>query len=95
MAETEAAQTIHVLGFAGSLRQGSYNRSLLRAAQELSPEGMAIEIFDLTPVPLYLIMNADIEEGDPEPAAAFKAALRRADARLSPAPNTTVAFRAC
>ena len=85
MAETEAAQTIHVLGFAGSLRQGSYNRSLLRAAQGLAPEGMVIEIFDLTPVPLY---NADIEaQGDPEPVAAFKAAIRRADALLVACPE--------
>ncbi len=28
---------IHILGFAGSLRQGSYNRAALRAAVELVP----------------------------------------------------------
>jgi hypothetical protein len=28
MAEIDAPQSIHVLGFAGSLRLGSYNRSL-------------------------------------------------------------------
>jgi chromate reductase len=85
MAKTEATQTIHTLGFAGSLRQGSYNRALLRAAQELAPEGMVIEIFDLTPVPFY---NADVEaQGDPEPVAAFKAAIRRADALLIACPE--------
>jgi len=78
-------QTISVLGFAGSLRERSYNRALLRAAQALAPEGMAIEIFDLTGVPLY---NADIEAlGDPEPVATFKAAIRRADALLIACPE--------
>jgi len=38
---------LRVLGFAGSLRQASYNRALLRAAQAMAPEGMVIEIFDL------------------------------------------------
>ena len=31
-------RAIRVLGFAGSLRRGSYNRALLRAASELAPE---------------------------------------------------------
>jgi chromate reductase len=36
-----------VLGIAGSLRKGSYNRAALRAAQKLAPEGTRIETFDL------------------------------------------------
>jgi chromate reductase len=86
MAETEAPRApIRVLGFAGSLRRGSYNRALLRAAQELAPAGMTIEVSDLAPIPLY---NADVEaEGDPEPVAAFKAAIRRADALLIACPE--------
>jgi chromate reductase len=76
---------IRVLGFAGSLRQGSYNRALLRAAQALAPEGMAIETFDLAVVPLY---NGDVEaEGDPEGVAAFKQAIRAADAVLMVTPE--------
>jgi len=43
----------NILGFAGSLRAGSYNRLLLRAAAEVVPEQMTIETFDLTPIPLY------------------------------------------
>jgi chromate reductase, NAD(P)H dehydrogenase (quinone) len=85
MVEIDAPQTIHVLGFAGSLRLGSYNRSLLRAARELAPQGMTIDIFDLTSIPLY---NADVEaQGDPAPVAAFKAAIRRADALLIACPE--------
>jgi len=37
---------VHVLGFSGSLRKGSYNAALLRAAAELLPEGMALKVFD-------------------------------------------------
>src|SRR5688572_32897082 len=86
MAESNATRSpIHVLGFAGSLRRGSYNRALLRAAQELAPAGMVIEVFDLAPIPLY---NADVEaQGDPEPVAAFKAAIRQADALLIACPE--------
>ena len=49
--------TIRVLGFAGSLRQGSYNRMALRTAVELQPTDMQIETFDIAPIPVY---NEDI-----------------------------------
>jgi chromate reductase, NAD(P)H dehydrogenase (quinone) len=82
---TASTETIRILGFAGSLREGSYNRALLRAAQELTPRGMVMEIFDLASVPLY---NADVEaRGDPEGVAAFKAAIRGADALLIACPE--------
>ena len=32
-----------IIGIAGSLRRGSYNKMLLRAAVELAPEGVTIE----------------------------------------------------
>lgn len=65
MTASEAQLPIRILGFAGSLRRGSCNRALLRAAQELAPAGMTIAVFDLAPIPLY---NADVEaDGDPEP----------------------------
>lgn len=76
---------LRVLGFAGSLRSGSYNRALLRAAIELAPPGMTIEPWDLAPIPLY---NGDVEAaGDPEPVAAFKRAIRAADALLVVTPE--------
>lgn len=81
----ETKRPVRILGFAGSLRQGSYNRALLRAASELAPEDMLIEIFDLLQIPLY---NADVEaRGDPEPVAAFKQAIRQADAVLMVTPE--------
>ena len=46
-------RSLVVCGIAGSLRRGSYNQALLRAAQELAPEGMEIRIFDrLAEIPL-------------------------------------------
>lgn len=75
-----------VCGFAGSLREGSYNRALLRAARELAPEGMEVRIFDrMNEVPLY---DADVEaDGDPEGVTALKAAIREADALLIATPE--------
>ena len=79
------AETIRILGVAGSLRRGSLNRALLRAAQGLAPEGMAIETFELDDVPLY---NGDVEaEGDPPGVAAFKTAIRQADGVLFVTPE--------
>jgi chromate reductase, NAD(P)H dehydrogenase (quinone) len=63
------ARSIRVCGIAGSLRKGSFNRALLRAAVELAPDGVEIGVFDrLGDVPLY---NGDVEAaGDPEPIVA-------------------------
>jgi len=85
MADEAGRGTLKVLGFAGSLRAGSFNRSLLRAAVELQPPGMEITSFDLAAIPLY---NGDVEaKGDPEPVAAFKAAIAQADALLIATPE--------
>jgi chromate reductase len=76
---------VRVLGFAGSLRQASFNRALLRAAVELAPPGMTLNTFDLAEVPLY---NGDVEAGgDPPGVAAFKQAIREADAVLMVTPE--------
>lgn len=76
---------IRVLGFAGSLRKASYNRALLRAAVEVAPAGLTIEVFDLLEVPLY---NGDVEaEGDPPAVAALKAAIAAADGVLIVTPE--------
>src|SRR4051812_32997234 len=78
-------KTISVLGFAGSLRKASFNRSLIRACQELAPPGMTVSVFDLSGIPLY---NGDVEsQGDPEPVAAFNQAIRVADALLIATPE--------
>ena len=76
---------MRVLGIAGSLRKASFNRALLRAAQELAPKEMEITVFDLAPIPPY---DQDVEkEGDPGPVAALKDAIRAADALLFVSPE--------
>lgn len=76
---------VRILGMAGSLREGSYNRALLRAAVEAAPEGMTIETFDLRQVPLY---DGDVEAaGDPPGVAALKGAIRAADGVLFATPE--------
>jgi chromate reductase, NAD(P)H dehydrogenase (quinone) len=75
-----------VCGMAGSLRLNSYNRALLRAAQELAPQAMEIRIFDgMSEIPLF---NQDVEaEGDPEPVQALKQAIQEANALLIATPE--------
>jgi chromate reductase, NAD(P)H dehydrogenase (quinone) len=80
-----SSSPVRVLGIAGSLRAGSYNRALVRAAQEEAPLGMEIQLYELASIPLY---NADVEaRGDPEPVVAFKAAIRAAEALLLATPE--------
>ncbi len=80
-----STDNIHLLGFAGSLRKDSYNRSALRAANELLPEGVSLETFDLSPIPLY---NGDVEgAGIPEPVKEFKERIAAADALLIVTPE--------
>jgi chromate reductase len=76
---------LRICGLAGSLRQGSYNRALLRAAKALAPPGLVVDVFDLAEVPLY---NGDVEAaGDPPGVAALKAAIRGADGVLFVTPE--------
>lgn len=80
-----SGDAFHILGMAGSLRQGSYNRGLLRAAQEVAPEGVVIGLFDLALIPPY---NADVEaRGDPDPVRQLKEDIRAADALLIATPE--------
>ncbi len=78
--------TLRVLGIAGSLRAGSYNRSLLRAAAELVPDGMTIEVWErLREIPPF---DADVEAaGDPEPVLDLKRGIADADALLIVTPE--------
>lgn len=61
-----------LLGISGSLRAGSFNTALLRAAQQVAGDGIALEMATLHDIPLY---DGDAEARDGEPAAV--AALKR------------------
>jgi len=76
---------IHVLGISGSLRRGSYNTALLCAAEQLLPEGMTLEMFDLAHLPLY---NEDLRSnGFPGPVQHFRERIAAADALLIATPE--------
>ncbi len=76
--------TTKILGFAGSLRKGSFNRALLRAAAELLPADTELETFDLEGIPGF---NVDLEATPPEKIKEFKARIRAADAVLIVTPE--------
>jgi chromate reductase, NAD(P)H dehydrogenase (quinone) len=74
-----------LVAFAGSLRSGSYNRALIRAATELVPAGTIIETIEIGGLPFY---NADVEaKGDPPAVATFKQSLADADGILIATPE--------
>src|SRR5688572_15968702 len=55
-----------IIGLAGSLRRGSYNAALLRAAADMAPAGSRIEIETLAEIPLY---DGDVESKDGIPGS--------------------------
>jgi chromate reductase len=79
---------IRVCGLIGSLRKGSMNRGLMRAAMEMGrEEGLEIHLFDrLREIPPY-DQDFDIEGSLPEPVAALKESIRNADALLIATPE--------
>jgi chromate reductase, NAD(P)H dehydrogenase (quinone) len=75
-----------ILGIAGSLRRGSYNAALLRAAIELAPAGLSFEAATIRGIPVY---DGDVEEqsGLPEPVRALKERIASADGVLLVTPE--------
>ena len=60
-----------VIGIAGALRRSSYNGALLRAAVELAPAGLRIEVGSIRDVPLY-DGDLETEQGVPEAVRVLK-----------------------
>lgn len=75
---------IKILAFAGSLRRGSYNKALVRAAVELAPENVVMEVFDLEGIPPF---NEDYVSNPPASVIEFKDKIRKADALLIATPE--------
>jgi NAD(P)H-dependent FMN reductase len=75
-----------IVGIAGSLRSGSLNAGLLRAAAELAPEGCVVDIASIRDIPLY---DGDLEaaEGIPQVVAALKDRIADADGLLLVTPE--------
>ena len=77
-------QPLRILGIAGSLRKGSYNRAALHAAVALCPADARIETFELEGIPLF---NEDDEKRPPAKVVELKQRIRAADALLFATPE--------
>lgn len=77
---------MHILGISGSLRTGSFNTALLRAAAALAPDGVTITVYDgLRTIPLY---DEDVRTaGYPPEVAHLRDAIRAADGLLVATPE--------
>lgn len=75
-----------ILGLSGSLRRASYNTGLLRAAAELAPHGVTVQIGSIRDVPLYDAEN-EADSGLPPAVQTLQDQLAAADALLLVAPE--------
>ncbi len=78
------SEIVRILGIAGSLRRGSYNRAALRAAVQLVPKGATLDVFELDGIPGF---NQDEEQNPPAKIVDLKKRVREADAILFVTPE--------
>jgi len=77
--------TATIVGLSGSLRKGSFNRSLLHVAAELAPAGCTLRAESIAGIPLY---DADLEAASPPPAVlALQKKIAAADGLLLVSPE--------
>jgi chromate reductase len=78
--------TLRILGISGSLRRGSHNTNLLRAAAEVLPPGVELEVYDgLRDLPPY-DPDFDVEPADPA-VETLREAIASADGVLIATPE--------
>ncbi len=75
---------LKIIGFSGSLRAGSFNTFALKAAQEVAPDGVEIEIYDIAGFPPF---NQDDDGNPPQIVTDLKAAIRAVDAVIFSSPE--------
>lgn len=77
---------VKLIGISGSVRNGSYNTALLRAAATMMPEGAELKIEAIKEIPLY---DGDMEatEGIPPVVTRLKDAIAAADGLLIATPE--------
>lgn len=73
-----------VLGIVGSLRAHSYNRSLMNAFVAQKPEGVEMEIADISALPFF---NEELESSFPEAAQTLKTQVETADVIIIATPE--------
>ena len=75
-----------IVGLAGSLRKGSFNEALLRAAIELAPSGTTVEHASIRGIPLY-DGDAEAASGIPETVQKLKDKIAQSDGLLLVTPE--------
>src|SRR3984885_446101 len=76
---------MHILAISGSLREGSHNKALLRAAADLLPPGVTLTFYDhLEDIPAF---NEDRVADRPEPGERLWGAVAEADGVLISTPE--------
>jgi len=79
---------IQLVGMSGSLRKGSYNTMLLKAAAQLLPTDVSMDVVSIEDIPLY---NADLDlpaaKQRPESVEHFRKMLTDADGILISSPE--------
>ena len=75
-----------ILGISGSLRAGSFNTALLRAAQPLAGDGATVDVATLHGIPLY-DGDAEARDGEPEAVTALKQRIIASDGVLLVTPE--------
>ncbi len=75
---------IKILGIVGSLRKASYNHAALKAAQELLPADVVLDLIELHGIPVF---NQDQEMELPAAVLEFKQRILAADAILFATPE--------
>ena len=77
-----------LVGISGSLREGSFNTMLLKAASQVLPFNVSMEIISIEDIPLY---NADLDlpsaKQRPQPVEHFRKMLTDADGILISSPE--------
>jgi chromate reductase, NAD(P)H dehydrogenase (quinone) len=75
-----------IIAISGALRKASTNTGLLRALNDVAPEGVTVEVVTLQGVPLY---DGDVEAatGKPEAVKALDAKIRAADGIIIATPE--------
>jgi chromate reductase len=82
---------VRILGVSGSLRRGSHNSALLRAAKQAAPPGVALDLYDgLRSIPPF---DEDLElAGVPPAVAELSERVAAADALLIATPEYNSSF---
>ena len=77
---------VKILGVSGSLRKGSFNSALLRAAAEAMPPNTTLDIGTIAGIPLY---DGDVEaaQGLPEAVVTLKEQIASSDGLLLVTPE--------